>query len=236
MRPDQAEAHVLLVDDDLELVAMLREFLEAEGFRIDAATDGEDAVSMASSGGYDAVILDVMLPGISGIDVLRSIRRTSTVPIIMLTARGDKIDRVVGLELGADDYVPKPCFPRELVARLRAILRRGPMALAEQEARTRLRLGSLDIDMAARRAMCAGRLLDLTASEFNLLVCLLRSGDKVASKDELTSKALGRPRTSYDRSIDIHVSNLRQKLARVPDGAVAIETIRGIGYRLRILT
>lgn len=223
-------AHVLLVDDDVELTAMLSDYVRAEGFEVDALYNGADAIPAIASGIYDAVILDIMLPRMSGIEVLRLIRQTSDVPILMLTAKGDDIDRVIGLELGADDYMPKPCFPRELVARLRAVLRRrtGQYAADRQ---TEFRLGTLHVDVAARRVRCGERQLDLTSCEFNLLTALLRAGSRVASKEELSQRVLGRPHEAYDRSIDVHVSNLRQKLAacRAP---VVIETVRGIGYRI----
>ncbi|WP_157219465.1 response regulator transcription factor [Flavisphingomonas formosensis] len=228
---DNAGPHVLVVDDDIELTAMLRDYLEAEGFRIDALFNGADAVPAAISGGYDAVILDVMLPRLCGIEALRRIREKSAIPVIMLTARGDDIDRVIGLELGADDYVPKPYFPRELVARLRAVLRRHPAAAAADPPPL-LRLGGLDVDIAARRVQHGGRRVDLTASEFNLLVALIQAAGKVASKDALSQTVLGRPHASYDRSIDVHVSNLRQKLAAALGSDIEIETVRGIGYRI----
>jgi two-component system OmpR family response regulator len=183
------------------------------------------------SGDYDAVILDVMMPRLSGTEALRRIRTESPIPVIMLTAKGDDIDRVIGLELGADDYVPKPYFPRELVARLRAVLRRRPAAGPPQTAQS-IDLGSLHVDIPTRRALARQVPVELTASEFNLLVVLLQAGDAVATKDDLSLKVLGRPRASYDRSVDVHVSNLRQKLGiAAPD--IEIETVRGIGYRIR---
>lgn len=233
MTVDRPEMRVLLVDDDVELTSMLSDYLQAEGFQTEAVFNGEDAIPAAISGAYDAVILDVMLPRLSGVEVLRRIRQTSMIPVIMLTAKGDNIDRVIGLELGADDYVPKPYFPRELVARLRAVLRRRPVEQAGTSAGIVLSLGRLEVDAAARRVLYDGRTLDLTASEFNLIVALLQAGDSVASKDDLSTKVLGRPRESYDRSIDVHVSNLRQKLAAMRDVAIEIETVRGIGYRIR---
>lgn len=223
---------ILLVDDDAELSALLREYLEGEGFVVEAVFNGADGAQRALSGEHDAVILDVMLPRMNGIDVLREIRRASQIPVLMLTARGDQVDRVVGLELGADDYVAKPHYPRELVARLRAVLRRNSAVgkpLADPLAN-----GPLEVQVAARRASWQGVQLELTASEFNLLVVLMRTGDDVATKDALSQQGLGRVRQSYDRSVDVHVSNLRIKLEATSGSAVAIETVRGVGYRLMV--
>lgn len=210
---------------------MLVEYLEREGFVVECVYNGADGVARALSGDHDAVILDVMLPRMNGIEVLRELRRTSQVPVLMLTAKGDQIDRVIGLELGADDYVPKPAYPRELVARLRAILRRnvrpGPVA-------DPVEVGPLEVQVAARRAAWQGAAIELTASEFNLLVLLARAGDDVSTKDALSLEALGRARQSYDRSVDVHVSNLRLKLEAASAGALAIETVRGVGYRLQV--
>ncbi|NKJ42035.1 response regulator transcription factor [Novosphingobium sp. SG720] len=229
---------ILLVDDDADLSALLREYLEREGFAVEAVFNGVDGVAQALGGGFDAVILDVMLPRLNGIEALRQIRATSMVPVLMLTAKGDQVDRVVGLELGADDYVAKPYYPRELVARLRAILRRrapDPALPVAAEAR-RLTLGPLDVQVAARRAAWQGTSLDLTPSEFNILVALLRAGEDVATKDVLSLQGLGRPRQSYDRSVDVHVSNLRLKLEAATAATLGIETVRGVGYRLALAT
>jgi len=209
---------------------MLCEYLLSEGFRVKAVFNGEDGVEHALSGEHDAVILDVMMPRLSGIEVLREIRKQSEIPILMLTARGDQVDRVVGLELGADDYVAKPHYPRELVARLRAILRRNSAAIAPKA--DLLTLGDLEVQIAARRAVCRGVHVDLTATEFNFLVALMRAGDDVTTKDILSLQGLGRARQSYDRSVDVHVSNLRMKLEACSAGAVVVETVRGVGYRL----
>jgi two-component system OmpR family response regulator len=228
---DAQEPRVLVVDDDTDLTVMLSDYLKAEGFQVTAVHDGETGVARALSGDYDAVILDVMMPRLSGTEALRRIRTDSPIPVIMLTAKGDDIDRVVGLELGADDYVPKPYFPRELVARLRAVLRRRPAASPPPQAAQSLDLGSLRVDIATRRALARQVPVELTASEFNLLVVLLQASDRVVTKDELSLKVLGRARASYDRSVDVHVSNLRQKLGvAAPD--IEIETVRGVGYRI----
>jgi DNA-binding response OmpR family regulator len=223
---------ILLIDDDAELGAMLAEYLGAEGFETSIVLNGEAGVEEALAGDFDAIILDVMLPGLGGVEVLRRIRQAAKTPVIMLTAKGDYVDRIVGLEMGADDYVPKPCYPRELVARLRAVLRRtsGDKPSGPDDA---LVMGQLRISPARRSAEWNGRAFELTVTEFNLLEALLKGGDRVLTKDELSEKALGRPREMYDRSVDVHMSNLRHKLAAVGWANACIETIRGIGYRMR---
>jgi two-component system, OmpR family, response regulator len=180
------------------------------------------------------MILDIMLPDMSGIDVLRQVRKNSRLPIIMLTAKGDNIDRVIGLEMGADDYMPKPCYPRELVARLRAVLRRVEEQQESHSDNSSVNYGDLTLNPATRSSEWRGVPFDLTASEFNLLELLLRSPERVVSKDELSEKGLGRPREAYDRSIDVHISNIRQKLGSLEGGDIlTIETVRSIGYRIR---
>ncbi len=233
MSPNSAREHVLLVDDDVDLSTMLRQYLENEGFKVTVDFNGREAVAAATSGVYDAVILDVMLPTVTGIELLRRIRQESTVPIIMLTAKGDQIDRVIGLELGADDYVPKPYYAPELVARLRAILRRhrGTRETGNRDAD--LLLAELRVNVPARRVTWRETPIQLTVTEFNLLVALLQFGDRVATRDQLSRHALGRAWEIYDRSIDVHVNNLRQKVAGVSDGSIEIETVRGVGYRVR---
>jgi|ERR1700761_1828137 len=222
--------HVLVIDDDKTLAEMLTEYLGNEGFKTTAVHDGATGVRAVRENRYDAVILDVMLPVLGGIEVLRQIRQTSTVPVIMLTAKGDDIDRVLGLEMGADDYVAKPHYPRELVARLRARLRR--QAPGQGPARLPVEISGLSLDPGKRKVLWNGRQLDLTVSEFNILEILMRAGETVSTKDEISVQVLGRIREPYDRSIDVHVSNLRRKL----HGAGArfeIETVRGFGYRLK---
>ena len=221
---------VLLVDDDVELSAMLREYLQQEGLEATTVADGEAGVSEALSGRYAIVVLDVMLPRLSGVEALRRIRMHSRMPVVMLTAKGDDVDRIVGLELGADDYVPKPCTPRELVARLRAILRRseggdsvgpsGPFSV-----------GPLTLRPEKRLAEWEARAIELTSTEFNLLALLARNAGRVVSKAELSEHGLGRPLTRFDRSIDVHISSLRQKIGRLGDGRSYIQTVRGIGYQ-----
>jgi DNA-binding response OmpR family regulator len=221
-------ARVLLVDDDVELSEMLREYLGHEGFDVDVTHDGESGVERALGGDYDIAVLDVMMPGISGIEALRRIRVTSRLPVLMLTARGDDLDKVMGLELGADDYVPKPCTPRELVARLRAILRRtAPEASAQV-----LTSGSLVVWPERRQVELAGQALDLTSAEFGLLEALMRHAGRVVGKAELSEQGLGRPLARFDRSIDVHISSIRQKLGVLADGRSWIQTVRGVGYQL----
>jgi len=231
----QEEARrILLIDDDLELGAMLGEYLESEGFRVEIVTDGLDGIERALSGEHDAVVLDIMLPRLNGIEVLRRLRESIDVPVIMLSARGDEVDKVIGLELGADDYVAKPCSPRELVARLRANMRRHQPAERGPPLPPVCRLGALEIQVAARRASWRDVPVELTASEFNILLVLARAGEAVSTKDELSLRGLGRARQSYDRSVDVHVSNLRIKLEAASAGAANVETIRGVGYRLQV--
>jgi DNA-binding response OmpR family regulator len=218
-------AQVLLADDDVELSGMLREYLEREGFGVSVVHDGEDAARLALSGSYQIVVLDVMMPKVDGIEALRLIRQSSQVPVIMLTARGDDVDRIVGLELGADDYVPKPCTPRELVARLRAILRRAQPGAEGGP----LEIGGVTLWPEKRRVQWRGRELPLTSIEFNVLEVLMRNAGRVVSKHEISEQALGRPLARFDRSIDVHLSSIRQKLG---DGAKMIRTVRGLGYHL----
>ena len=222
---------VLQIDDDVELGEMLCEYLQQEGFEAKAVHDAEQGVKEALTGRYSAVVLDVMLPDFSGVEALRRIRRRSRVPVLMLTAKGDPIDRVVGLELGADDYVPKPCTPMELVARLRAILRRveegdsmrtgGPISA-----------GPLTLWPARRHAEWDGRSLELTSTEFNLLALLARDAGRVVSKAALSSQGLGRPLAPFDRSIDVHIASLRRKIGTPENGQSSIRTVRGQGYLL----
>ncbi len=222
---------VLLVDDDVELTAMLVEYLAQENFAADAVHNGEDGVAAALGGGYSIVVLDVMMPRLSGIEALRRIRQSSPIPVLMLTARGDNIDRITGLDLGADDYVPKPCTPGELVARLRAILRRTEPQPAAA-ATVSVQAGPLLLWPGSRTATLAGRPLDLTGTEFNLLEALARRAGQLISKQDLSQRALGRPLSPFDRRIDVHISSIRQKLGTRDDGRSWIQTVRGMGYQL----
>ena len=209
---------------------MLTEYLAGEGIRTTTVFNGPDGAAAALSGAFEAVILDVMLPGMDGKEVLRRIRQSSMVPVIMLTAKGGDVDRVIGLEMGADDYIAKPYFPRELVARLRAVLRRQ----REPVAAGTVSVGRLELSPGKREVLWGGAGFELTTSEFDLLEQLMRAGEMVSSKEELSLKVLGRAREIYDRSVDVHVSNLRRKLGAASAGAAEIETIRGVGYRLRL--
>ena len=225
-------ARVLLVDDDIELTGLLREYLERDGFEVAAVHDGESGIQAALTGGHDIVVLDVMLPRLNGIETLRRIREQSRVPVLMLTARGDDVDRIVGLELGADDYVPKPCTPRELVARVRAILRRTQAPDRPDAGALPLTAGPLTLLPRSRTAELAGNSLALTSAEFNLLEVLLRNAGRVVSKAELSEQGLGRPLARFDRSIDVHLSSIRHKLGPRADSLPWIRTLRGIGYQL----
>ncbi|MGA9394095.1 MAG: response regulator transcription factor [Azonexus sp.] len=221
---------VLLVDDDVELVELLRDYLEREGFAVSAAHDGATGVAAALSARYDIAVLDIMMPGMSGIEALARIRAESAIPVIMLTARGDDADRIAGLELGADDYVPKPCTPRELAARVRAILKRtGPAAATPVSP---IVVGTLTVFPAQRRAEQNGVPLDLTSTEFNLLEVLARHAGRTVSKADLSQEALGRPLTRFDRSIDVHMSSIRHKLGNLADGRSWIQTVIRMGYQL----
>jgi len=222
---------ILLVDDDVELSDLLREYLQREGFDTDAVHDGAAGIERVLEGGYDIVVLDVMMPKVDGVEALRRIREASGVPVLMLTAKGDDVDRIVGLELGADDYVPKPCTPRELAARVRAILRRARSGESGPSADEALVAGPLSLWPGRRRALWRGEALALTSTEFGLLEVLARKAGRVVSKSELSEQALGRPLARFDRSIDVHVSSLRQKLGQRDDGRSWIETVRGRGYQ-----
>lgn len=224
---------VLVVDDDVELCQLLCKYLSGEGFGVDAVHDGGSGVEKALQGGYDILVLDVMLPGTSGFDVLRRIRTSSRIPVVMLTARGEDVDRIVGLELGADDYLPKPFNPRELVARIRAVLRRASMSDASSTASApeTVAVGDVELDKGTRSVRCGGHVVDLTTVEFDLLEIFLKAAGRVLSREQLVKDALGRDFSPFDRSIDTHVSNLRKKLGRRSDGLDRIKSVRGAGYQ-----
>jgi len=225
-------ATILIIDDDTELCALLSDFLQLQGFQTYAVHDGTEAVRHCKANRYDAIVLDVMLPGLQGLDVLRSLREFSTTPVLMLTARGEDTDRIVGLEMGADDYLPKPCNPRELAARLRAILRRF-QSTAGEEPPAELAAGQVRIIPSDRSATYAGLDLQLTSAEFNVLQALLSQPGRVVDKETLSQQALGRPLSAYDRSIDVHVSKIRKKLA-AQGGDKLIVSVRGIGYQFAV--
>ena len=220
---------ILLIDDDRELGDLLREYLEPEGFLLERALDGPGGLEAASSGRHDLVLLDVMLPGRSGFDVLRDLRRRSSVPVLMLTARGEDVDRIVGLEMGADDYLPKPFNPRELLARIRAVLRRGGREGSESREGL-LRAEDLELDRGSRTVRREGVPVPLTTVEFDLLELLLQSAGQGVDRERLSQGALKRPHSPFDRSLDVHVSNLRRKLGPRRDGTDRIRTLRGEGY------
>lgn len=225
---------VLLVDDDVDLTEMLSLYLGREGFDVHAVHDGESAAAEATRGGYAIVVLDIMMPRMSGIEALRRIRATSQVPVLMLTARGENVDRIVGLDMGADDYVPKPCTPGELAARIRAILRRTEArepssVLANPRV---LQAGELVLWPGSRRALWRGQSLELTGTEFSLLDVLARHAGQLVSKDAISQQAFGRPLARFDRRIDVHISSIRQKLGTRPDGQSWIQSVRGRGYQL----
>lgn len=231
---------VLIIDDDVELSELVTEYLRREGMETQAVHDGESGTSLALSGEYSVVILDVMLPGIGGFEVLRRIRAdrgtAGRLPVLMLTARGDEVDRVLGLELGADDYLPKPFSSRELVARIRAILRRTqneadastvqPSSLRREP----LQVGDLELDTATREVIRDGVALDLTSTEFDLLEVLLRAAGDIVTRETISRTALGRQLMPFDRSIDVHISNLRRKLGPNSRGGERIKAVRSVGY------
>ncbi len=224
---------VLLVDDDAELVELIRDYLEKEHFTVAVAHDGAAGCAAVLAGGVDIVVLDVMMPGMDGIQTLARIRAASSVPVVMLTARGDDADRIAGLELGADDYAPKPCSARELVARIRAILKRAATTAAPAtEASQPIVAGMLTVWPAQRRAELDGKSLDLTSTEYNLMEILARNAGRPVSKAELSEKALGRAFARFDRSIDVHMSKIRQKLGNLTNGHALIQTVVRKGYQL----
>ena len=223
---------VLLVDDDIELCQLEADYLQSEGFSVQLCHDGASGLTAALSGNHDILLLDQMLPAMNGSEVLRRLRQHSNLPVLMITAKGDDIDRIIGLETGADDYVAKPCTPRELVARVRAILRRTSPEKLGVPSHSEFDIGELTLSSRQRQAFWSNQLLDLTSTEFNLLEGLCRHAGQVVNKNQLSEQVLGRALTRYDRSLDVHISNIRQKLGLRPDGRSPIQTIRGIGYQL----
>jgi two-component system response regulator CpxR len=217
--------HILLVDDDTELTALLSEFLRREGFAVSTEHEGNSGLAHASEPGVDLVVLDVMLPGIDGFEILRRLRVNSSVPVIMLTARGEDVDRIIGLELGADDYLPKPFNPRELLARIRAILRRYE---SRPTPGSRIEVSAIVLDPGTREVSVQGKPVELTTFEFDILEMLMRNAGRVVSRDSLMENFYNRKATPFDRSIDMHISHLRKKLE---NGEALIKTIRGVGYQ-----
>lgn len=223
---------VLLIDDDVELVEMLKEYVELEGFEVKVAHDGVEGAQKALQQPLDIVVLDVMMPKLNGIETLKAIRQHSNVPVIMLTARGDNTDRIIGLELGADDYVPKPSTPREIVARIRAILRRVRPQEDNNANTAQITVGALTIWPRQRLVEWDHNPVTLTSTEFNLLEVLAKNAGQVVTKQDLSQLALGRPLARFDRSIDVHMSSIRHKLGTLPDGRQCIQTVFRLGYQL----
>ena len=216
---------LLLVEDDLEISELLSTFLSKEGFSISCAFNGIEGERLALQDTFDLIVLDIMLPEKDGLSVLRDIRSKIATPILMLTAKGDELDRIIGLEVGADDYLPKPFNPRELLARIRALLRRVDIDRHQQEDISALISENITLKLKTREALIHNKLTELTSTEFNLLLCLMSAPNEIISKADLTQQALGRKLTLYDRAIDMHMSNLRKKLNNE-----LIKTVRGSGY------
>ena len=221
---------VLVIDDDVELCGLVSEYLGGEGFTVECVHDGKRGLEHALRGNHLLVVLDVMLPGMNGFEVLRHLREKSHIPVLLLTARGEDVDRIVGLEIGADDYLPKPFNPRELVARIRAILRRTKNGDRSASPPQIVRVGDIELDPATRTVRQAGSLIELTSVEFNLLEVLLREAGRVVSRERLVNAVLSRKFSPFDRSIDIHVSKVRKKLGDSEGAPEHIKTIRGVGY------
>jgi DNA-binding response OmpR family regulator len=230
--PVARATRLLVVDDDASLCDLIAKYLEAEGFAVDAVHSGMEGEAAALEGSYELIVLDVMLPDKKGFEVLKEIRAHGRCPVLMLTARGDEFDRVLGLELGADDYLSKPFSPRELVARIGAILRRSGWRSEGGDALRPpvIRSGDLELDPSARAASRAGEVLRLTSAEYDILRLLVASPGQVLTRERLVEEVLDRKFSPFDRSIDLHISNLRKKLGPHPDGTERIRSIRGIGY------
>ena len=227
------ENRILVIDDDAELCELLGEYLGQEGFVVESVSDGAAGLERTLSGVHALVVLDVMLPEMNGFVLLRRIRERSKVPVLMLTARGDDVDRIVGLEMGADDYLPKPFNPRELVARIRAVMRRAAASDVSPESPDRpecVRVGDVELSPQTRVVRRGGEVVELTSVEFSLLEVLLRSAGAVVSREELSGSALGRKLSAYDRSVDVHMSSLRRKLGHRVGEMERIKNIRGVGY------
>lgn len=228
-------SRLLLIDDDLKLCRLIRDYLTPLGYEITAVHNGREGLALAAAGGFEAIILDVMLPGMNGHEVLRQLRHTSTVPVLMLTALGDEADRISGLEMGADDYLPKTFSMRELLARLRAVTRRARLTSPEppeNEADKEISVQELKIQPASRRALLAGQQLTLTPVEYDLLLCLARSADRVVSREQMLGEITDRNYEVFDRSIDVHVSSLRRKLGDEARNPRYIRTVRSAGYMM----
>jgi DNA-binding response OmpR family regulator len=220
---------LLIIDDDAELRELVAAYLTGEGFVVESGRGEATDIDRATTGGYALIVLDVMLPGTNGFDILRRIRAASALPVLMLTAKGDALDRVLGLELGADDYLPKPFNPQELAARIRAVLRRAAPPITGRPSE-RLIVGDLEVDAGARLVMCGGARINVTTAEFDVLEGLVRVAGQVVSREDLVREVLGREFSPFDRAIDTHISHLRRKLGPRPGGGDRIKGIRGVGY------
>ena len=230
---ENTRLHILLVDDDTELCELLTEFLENDSFQVSSCHDGFSALeALQKDHQFSIVVLDIMMPRINGLEALQAIRAQHNVPVIMLTGRGGDIDRIVGLEMGADDYLGKPCNPRELAARVRAVLRRGQLYVNSDANSIFLKIHGIELNRAQRQVKVHDQLIELTGAEFNVLALLMQSAGRILSKKELTEKVLQRKLVAYDRSIDVHVSRLRQKLAKAGQGKNLVRAIRGLGYQM----
>ena len=221
----QKQASLLLIDDDAELCSMMKEFFLQNGYQLDCAYNGRDGLARAVKNTYDLIVLDVMLPLLNGFTVLQQLRRRKQVPVIMLTARVHRQDRIEGLNAGADDYLPKPFDPDELLARIRAVLRRaGRLEFGDDSIKT---FGDVRVNVQTREVWTGGRIINLTGLEFDILELLIRSAGRIVSRDEITASLMEREATPYDRALDVHISHLRLKLGR---GNTMIRTVRGVGY------
>lgn len=233
MEISYSPAKILMIDDDTKLFRLVRDYLEPMGYEVEGAHTGPEGLDKVAVGNYQAVILDVMLPGMNGFEVLRQIRQVSVVPVLMLTALGDESDRIVGLEIGADDYLPKTFSTRELLARLRAVIRRSQIAASQVLPETEeVIVNNLRLNASARRATLDDKNLTLTPVEFDLLFYLARAADRVLSRDQLLDEISGRNYEIFDRSVDVHISSLRRKLADDPKNPRFIKTVRSAGYML----
>ena len=220
---------ILIIDDDIELCDLVTEYLEPEGYAVESVNEGHEGVDRALSGDYALAVLDYMLPGLNGFEVLRQIRTTSRLPVVMLTARGDDVNRIIGLQIGADDYLPKPFNPLELVARINAVLRRS-QPQSDQERVEIISIGDIEMDNRTRTVRRAGESIELTVVEYSLLEKLLNAPGRILTREELVREVLRRELSPFDRSIDTHVSNLRKKLGHEVNGVERIKTVRGVGY------
>jgi two-component system response regulator CpxR len=229
MSAEANSGRILVIDDDAELCKLVGRYLSAEGFQIETVRTSKQGVDRALSGEHDLVVLDVMLPAMDGFEVLRRLRAESRIPVLMLTARGDDLDRILGLEIGADDYLPKPFNPRELAARIRAILRRAAASPSTQNG-SNIVMGDLELNAGSRVVRIKSAVLDLTTVEFDLLERFLKSAGRIVRREELVKEVLGREFSPFDRSIDTHVCNLRKKLGPYQDGTDRIKGVRGVGY------